>query len=142
MNLRGSLQPAPLAQRGADKLWELIHGGAKKGYVNCLGALTGGQAVQQAKAGIEAIYLSGWRVAADNNLSPPCTRIGPSTRPTPSPPWWSASTTLRPGRPDPVGQQGWTRGQRLHRLLSAHRGGCGSRFRRRAERLRADERDD
>lgn len=58
-----------LAQRGADKLWELIHGGAKKGYVNCLGALTGGQAVQQAKAGIEAIYLSGWQVAADNNLS-------------------------------------------------------------------------
>lgn len=70
VNLHGSLQPAhTLAQRGADKLWELIHGGAKKGYVNCLGALTGGQAVQQAKAGIEAIYLSGWQVAADNNLS-------------------------------------------------------------------------
>lgn len=70
VNLRGSLQPAhTLAQRGADTLWELIHGGAKKGYVNCLGALTGGQAVQQAKAGIEAIYLSGWQVAADNNLS-------------------------------------------------------------------------
>lgn len=70
VNLRGGLQPAhTLAQRGADKLWELIHGGAKKGYVNCLGALTGGQAVQQAKAGIEAIYLSGWQVAADNNLS-------------------------------------------------------------------------
>ncbi len=70
VNLRGSLQPAhTLAQRGADKLWELIHGSAKKGYVNCLGALTGGQAVQQAKAGIEAIYLSGWQVAADNNLS-------------------------------------------------------------------------
>ncbi|KHN63687.1 isocitrate lyase [Aeromonas hydrophila] len=70
VNLRGSLQPLhTLAQRGADKLWELIHGGAKKGYVNCLGALTGGQAVQQAKAGIEAIYLSGWQVAADNNLS-------------------------------------------------------------------------
>ncbi|RWT08383.1 isocitrate lyase [Aeromonas caviae] len=70
VNLRGSLQPAhTLAQRGADKLWGLIHGGAKKGYVNCLGALTGGQAVQQAKAGIEAIYLSGWQVAADNNLS-------------------------------------------------------------------------
>ncbi|MGK4473509.1 isocitrate lyase [Aeromonas molluscorum] len=70
VNLRGSLVPAhTLAQRGADKLWELIHGSAKKGYVNCLGALTGGQAVQQAKAGIEAIYLSGWQVAADNNLS-------------------------------------------------------------------------
>ncbi|MCS3454336.1 isocitrate lyase [Aeromonas sp. BIGb0405] len=70
VNLRGSLVPAhTLAQRGADKLWELIHGSARKGYVNCLGALTGGQAVQQAKAGIEAIYLSGWQVAADNNLS-------------------------------------------------------------------------
>ncbi|WP_421333443.1 isocitrate lyase [Aeromonas sp. 603607] len=70
VNLRGSLQPEhTLAQRGADKLWGLIHGDAKKGYVNCLGALTGGQAVQQAKAGIEAIYLSGWQVAADNNLS-------------------------------------------------------------------------
>jgi len=70
VNLRGSLQPVhTLAQRGADKLWDLIHGDAKKGYVNCLGALTGGQAVQQAKAGIEAIYLSGWQVAADNNLS-------------------------------------------------------------------------
>ena len=70
VNLRGSLQPVhTLAQRGADKLWELIHGSAKKGYVNCLGALTGGQAVQQAKEGIEAIYLSGWQVAADNNLS-------------------------------------------------------------------------
>ncbi|HHQ4588484.1 isocitrate lyase [Aeromonas veronii] len=70
VNLRGSLQLVhTLAQRGADKLWGLIHGDAKKGYVNCLGALTGGQAVQQAKAGIEAIYLSGWQVAADNNLS-------------------------------------------------------------------------
>ena len=70
VNLRGSLQPVhTLAQRGADKLWGLIHGDAKKGYVNCLGALTGGQAVQQAKAGIEAIYLSGWQVEADNNLS-------------------------------------------------------------------------
>ncbi len=42
---------------------------SEKGYVNCLGALTGGQAVQQAKAGIEAIYLSGWQVAADNNTA-------------------------------------------------------------------------
>lgn len=58
-----------IAQRGADKLWSLVNGSAKKGYVNCLGALTGGQAVQQAKAGIEAIYLSGWQVAADNNTA-------------------------------------------------------------------------
>ncbi len=68
VDLRGSVIPAnTLAQRGADKLWSLVNGHSKKGYVNCLGALTGGQAVQQAKAGIEAIYLSGWQVAADNN---------------------------------------------------------------------------
>jgi len=70
VRLRGSLQPEyTLAQRGAEKLWGLIHGKARKGYVNSLGALTGGQAMQQVKAGIEAIYLSGWQVAADGNTS-------------------------------------------------------------------------
>ena len=70
VRLRGSLQPEhTLAQRGAKRLWELINGKAKKGYVNCLGAITAGQAMQQAKAGIEAIYLSGWQVAADGNTS-------------------------------------------------------------------------
>ena len=70
VRLRGSVQPElTYAQRGAEKLFDLIHGGARKGYVNCLGALTGGQALQQAKAGIEAIYLSGWQVAADANTS-------------------------------------------------------------------------
>ncbi len=70
VRLRGSVQPElTYARRGAEKLFDLIHGGARKGYVNCLGALTGGQAVQQAKAGIEAIYLSGWQVAADANTS-------------------------------------------------------------------------
>ncbi|WP_427977674.1 isocitrate lyase [Agarivorans sp.] len=68
VKLRGSFIPEnTVARRGAEKLWALVNGQAKKGYVNCLGALTGGQAVQQAKAGIEAIYLSGWQVAADNN---------------------------------------------------------------------------
>jgi isocitrate lyase len=68
VRLRGSVkQENTIARRGAEKLWSLINGDAKKGYVNCLGALTGGQAVQQVKAGIEAIYLSGWQVAADNN---------------------------------------------------------------------------
>ncbi|MDR2637776.1 MAG: isocitrate lyase [Zoogloeaceae bacterium] len=68
--LRGSVNPEnTLARRGAEKLWHLVNGGAKKGYVNSLGAITGGQAMQQAKAGIEAIYLSGWQVAADGNLA-------------------------------------------------------------------------
>ncbi|OOG23719.1 isocitrate lyase [Thioalkalivibrio denitrificans] len=70
VRLRGSVQPEhTIARRGAEKLWRLVNGDAKKGYVNCLGALTAGQALQQAKAGVEAIYLSGWQVAADNNTS-------------------------------------------------------------------------
>ncbi|AYH49707.1 MULTISPECIES: isocitrate lyase [Dickeya] len=70
VNLRGSVNPAcTLAQLGAEKLWKLLNGKSRKGYVNCLGALTGGQALQQAKAGLEAIYLSGWQVAADANLA-------------------------------------------------------------------------
>ncbi len=70
VKLRGSVNPeCTLAQNGAAKMWDLLHGGSKKGYINSLGALTGGQALQQAKAGIEAIYLSGWQVAADANLA-------------------------------------------------------------------------
>ncbi|WHQ75283.1 isocitrate lyase [Pantoea sp. Lij88] len=70
VNLRGSVLPAcTLAERGAEKLWALLNGEAKKGYINSLGALSGGQALQQAKAGIEAIYLSGWQVAADANVA-------------------------------------------------------------------------
>ncbi|MGD9391567.1 MAG: isocitrate lyase [Chromatiales bacterium] len=70
VRLRGSVQPEyTIARRGAEKLWNLVHGDATKGYVNCMGAITAGQAMQQAKAGIEAIYLSGWQVAADGNTS-------------------------------------------------------------------------
>jgi isocitrate lyase len=65
VRLRGSLPiEYTLARRGAEKLWHLVN---NEPYVNCLGALTGGQAMQQVKAGIKAIYLSGWQVAADNN---------------------------------------------------------------------------
>lgn len=70
VRLRGSVKMEyTLAARGAEKLWRLINGESNKGYVNALGALTGGQAVQQVKAGLEAIYLSGWQVAADNNTA-------------------------------------------------------------------------
>jgi isocitrate lyase len=55
-----------LARRGAEKLWELLH---TEAFVPALGALTGNQAVQQVKAGLKAIYLSGWQVAADANLA-------------------------------------------------------------------------
>ena len=55
-----------LARRGAEQLWELLHA---ETYVNALGAMTGDQAVEMVKAGLKAIYLSGWQVAADANLS-------------------------------------------------------------------------
>lgn len=68
VRLRGSVHiEHTLAKRGAEKLWAKINGGAKKGYVNAFGAITAGQAMQQAKAGLEAVYLSGWQVAADGN---------------------------------------------------------------------------
>ncbi|WP_157467329.1 isocitrate lyase [Frankia sp. QA3] len=67
IKLRGSvLEEHTLARRGAEKLWRLLH---DTDYVHALGALTGNQAVQQVKAGLKAIYLSGWQVAADANLS-------------------------------------------------------------------------
>src|ERR671916_1616578 len=65
--LRGSLQiEHTLARHGAEKLWTLLH---DRPYVAALGASTGNQAVQQVRAGLEAIYLSGWQVAADANLA-------------------------------------------------------------------------
>lgn len=65
--LRGSVQVAhTLADQGARRLWQLLR---TEDYVNALGALTGNQALQQVKAGLQAIYLSGWQVAADANLS-------------------------------------------------------------------------
>src|SRR5574343_1073457 len=65
VRLRGSLPIThTLAQRGADKLWQLL---TKEAHVHALGALTGNQALQQVKAGLKAIYLSGWQVAGDAN---------------------------------------------------------------------------
>jgi isocitrate lyase len=65
--LRGTLAVEyTLARRGAEKLWQLLR---DEPFVNALGALTGNQALQQVKAGLKAIYLSGWQVAADANLS-------------------------------------------------------------------------
>jgi isocitrate lyase len=67
LRLRGSvLIEHTLADLGARRLWKLL---SERPYVNALGALTGNQAVQQVKAGLEAIYLSGWQVAADANLA-------------------------------------------------------------------------
>jgi isocitrate lyase len=65
--LRGTVRVRhTLAEMGAERLWRLLH---EEDYVHALGALTGNQAVQQVRAGLKAIYLSGWQVAADANLA-------------------------------------------------------------------------
>jgi isocitrate lyase len=65
LRLRGSIHiEHTLARMGAERLWELLH---SEDYVNALGAMTGNQAVQQVQAGLKAIYVSGWQVAADAN---------------------------------------------------------------------------
>ncbi len=67
VRLRGSVRVEhTLSRRGAEKLWQLLR---EEDFVPTLGALTGGQAVQMVKAGLKAIYLSGWQVAADGNLA-------------------------------------------------------------------------
>jgi isocitrate lyase len=67
VRLRGSVQEEhTLARRGAEKLWERVN---SEDYINALGAMTGNQAVQQVRAGLKAIYLSGWQVAGDANLA-------------------------------------------------------------------------
>ncbi|GAA0774907.1 isocitrate lyase [Castellaniella ginsengisoli] len=67
VRLRGSVMVEhTLARRGAERLWDLLH---TEDFVNALGALTGNQAMQQVKAGLKAIYLSGWQVAGDANIA-------------------------------------------------------------------------
>src|SRR5687767_8857479 len=67
VRLRGSVAVEhTLARRGAEKLWNLVN---TEPFVNTLGALTGNQALQQVKAGLKAIYLSGWQVAGDANVA-------------------------------------------------------------------------
>ncbi len=67
VRLRGSVTPEhTLARVGAEKLWDSLH---TRDYVHALGALTGGQAIQYVKAGLPAIYVSGWQVAGDGNLA-------------------------------------------------------------------------
>ena len=67
VRLRGSVQiEHTLARRGAEKLWKMVN---EEPFVNSLGAMSGNQAMQQVRAGLKAIYLSGWQVAADANLA-------------------------------------------------------------------------
>src|SRR5690242_9516964 len=76
VRLRGTVtEEFTLARRGAERLRKLL---AEEDAVTALGALTGNQAVQQVKAGLQAIYLSGWQVAADANLDRKSTRLNSS----------------------------------------------------------------
>src|SRR3979411_671590 len=75
---RSVLIASPLAEKGANRLWESLQ---KEPYVNSLGAVTGNQAMQQARAGLPAIYLSGWQVAADAHTAG---AVDPDQRPYPA----------------------------------------------------------
>ena len=119
-----------LARVGAERLWRLL---AERDHVPALGALTGGQAVQMAKAGLEAIYLSGWQVAADANLAGQ-TYPDQSLYPANSVPNGHPADQQRPA-PGRAGGQGRGRGALLP---AADRGRRRGRVRGAAERLRAD----
>src|SRR5262249_62301019 len=97
--LRGSVQIAyTLAERGANRLWQTLK---SEPYVNSLGAVTGNQAMQQARAGLPAIYLSGWQVAADANTAGALyPRQSPYTGHTGTAPCCPPHPTFQ--RPDPI----------------------------------------
>ena len=135
--LSGSVQVEhTLARRGAEKLWGLLE--REDRFVRALGASTGNQAVQQVQAGLEAIYLSGWQVAADANLAgqmyPDQSLYPANSVPDVVRRINSALTRRRPDRP--------RGGRRLDGLVRADRGRRRGRLRRRAELLRADQGDD
>ena len=136
IRLRGSLRiEHSLARHGAEKLWRLL---AEEEYVAALGALTGGQAVQMAKAGLKAIYLSGWQVAADGNLAAdvyPDQSLYPANS-VPAMVKRLNNALLRADRIE------WAEGNGRSRLPAPDRRRRGSRLRRAAERVRADEGDD
>ena len=133
VRLRGTVHVEhSLARLGAEKLWRFMH---EKPFVNALGALTGNQAMQQVKAGLDAIYLSGWQVAGDANLAGemyPDQSLYPANS-VPSVVRRINNTLLR------ADQIHHAEGNDSVDWLEADRRGRGSGLRRRAERLRADE---
>ena len=136
VRLRGRFSPEhTIARLGAERLWQLLR---SEEPVAALGALTGGQAVQMVHAGLQAIYLSGWQVAADANLAG---RHLSGPEPVPG--------EQRAGGGPAVQQRAPARrpdrlvgGPRRRRLARPDRRGCGGRIRRCVERVRADEGDD
>ena len=133
--LRGSVQIRQiLAEMGANRLWKLIH---EEDFVNALGAMSGNQAMQQVRAGLKAIYLSGWQVAADANTASamyPDQSLYPGQRRAGT--GQAHQPDAAAGRPDrDVGRQ---RAVGRH-MVRADRRRCGSRLRRAAQRLRDHE---
>ena len=135
IRLRGSVrEESTLAQRGAENLWNLLH---TEDYIRALGAYTGGQAVQQVRAGLKAIYLSGWQVAADGNLAGQ-TYPDQSLYPANSVPAVVRRINNALIRQDQIEHAEAFSGRRAHAgLAGADRGGCRGRLRRTAQRLRA-----
>ena len=136
VRLRGTvLIEQTLARLGAERLWKLLQ---EDDYVAALGALTGNQAVQQVKAGLKAIYLSGWQVAADANLAG---QMYPdqSLYPANSVPQVVRRINQALQRADQITT---FRGQGRHLLVRAHRGRRRGGLRRPAQRLRDHEGDD
>lgn len=116
--LRGSVVvEQTLARLGAERLWKLLN---QEGWVAALGALTGNQAMQQVRAGLKAIYLSGWQVAADANGA--CEMYpDQSLYPVDSVPTVVKRVINAFRRADQIQ---WAEGQGRHRLFRAHRGRC------------------
>src|SRR6201985_3132471 len=141
IRLRGSVvEEHTLARRGANRLWELLH---TEDAVRALGAITGNQAVQMVKAGLQAIYLSGWQVAADGNLAGQ-TYPDQSLYPANSVPQMVRRINNAMLRADQIA---WSERSiescaPKQQWLGAIVGGGGGGLRRPAECLRADEGDD
>ena len=133
IRLRGTvLEEHTLARLGAERLWRLLH---EEDYVHTLGALTGNQAVQQVRAGLKAIYLSGWQVAADANMAAQ-TYPDQSLYPANSVPQVVRRINNALLRADQITwSEGKRRRRRLAVLAGADRRRRGSRVRRRAERF-------
>jgi isocitrate lyase len=134
VRLRGSVVPeSTLARLGAERLWELLR---RDEPTRALGALTGGQAVQMVKAGLDAIYLSGWQVAADANLGA-STYPDQSLYPANSVPALVKRLNNALQRADQID---WSESRNA--LVCADPRRRGSRIRWAAERVRADAVDD
>ena len=136
MALRGTVtEEHTLARRGAERLWRQLQGA---GFTRALGALTGNQAVQMVRGGLEAIYLSGWQVAADANLAGQ-TYPDQSLYPANSVPAVVRRINNALLRADQIDHSS---GRPTSRLPGADRRRRRGRFRWTAERLRVDEVDD